>query len=177
MKKHFFSSPKAAILFLIIVILIAQMPFHYTESQFKNTIYKNIQSQEHNIPFEQVKIKKEKDQGLLKIYTFTYMEDGDPRRGQAIFVKNLVLPLYRLHDVFKGGDQDFKYITAVKDIKEINVVEINGADIKIIETEQVFIKNVLWYLFIFVLFQVVVILKRKYYKEKDKANKELKPEI
>lgn len=173
MNKKFFSSIKAAILFLVLVILITQIPFHYTESRFKNTIYKKIQSQEHNIPFEQVNFEAEKDQGLLKIYAFTYMEESDQRRGQAIFVKNLVFPLYRLHDVSKGDYQDFKYITAVKDIKEINVVEINGADIKIIETEPVFAKNVAWYLFYFAFYVVVTTLRRKHRKNIDNDNREL----
>lgn len=169
MKKHFFISMQAVILFLLLVILITQIPFHYTESKFKNTIYKKIQSQEHNIPFEQVRFETEKDQGSLKIYVFTYREEGELRRGQAIFVKNLVLPLYRLHGVSKGGYKDFKYITAVKDLKEINIVQISGADIKIIETEKVLKKNILGYLFCFAVYEVVAILSIKYRKQKNKA--------
>lgn len=120
-----------------------------------------------------MRLEAEKDQGLLKIYMFTYREEGELRRGQAIFVKSLVLPLYRLHGVSKGGYQDFKYITAVKDFKEINIVEISGANIKIIETENVLKKNILSYLLFFAVYEAVLILRIKYRKQKDKANQEL----
>lgn len=172
MKKQYFNSTKAAILFLLLVILITQIPFHYTESQFKNIIYKKIQSQE-NAEIQQFSIEDKKEKGLLEIYAFSYFKEGHQNKGSAVFVKNLMFPTYRLESFYVKPYENFSVTHAVTDIKEINIVEIKGTDIQITYTEPVLKKNILRYLFWFVIYEVVAILRIKARKQKNKANQEL----
>lgn len=163
MKKSlsFLIKTKTLLLMLFMIIIIVQVPFHYTEQQFKNTILNEMKLQQNTIKINQIKYENRKEEGLLRVYVFNCSLKEEQQYGCAIFVKHIILPLYRVESIYiEDNDKKLSYLHAVTDLKEENVVEIEGNDIKIYFMKSVFGEIILKYLILFTLVFLLIGFKK-----------------